>query len=253
MKHDPETETAVEQFVAERGISPLSAYAIPADKQVVIPGITRDRMNHLIEAVIVYWRQSGTLPNGTELQQMCPEIPRHIAHMAMQNPKFHSQLELRGVIPDKRVYTNDAGETVRVENGLTGRQLLALSQLTDVSSSKSLNQKLKDAGIQWSEWQLWMSNKRFREAHDKLAEDVFRKAQASVDLQVASGALDGRLDFIKYYNEITGRHDPKRRAHQDVQTILRIMVDIIMRNVTDPAILAKINEEIGTQLNQLEL
>jgi hypothetical protein len=84
-----------------------------------------------------------------------------------------------------------------------------------------------------------------------MAANLFAKVQSDVDYQVASGALDGKLDYIKYFNELSGKHDPARRAHQDVQTILNGIVEIITRNVTDEKVLKQISAELSAVVAQL--
>lgn len=96
-----------------------------------------------------------------------------------------------------------------------------------------------------------MNNGLFRAAHDKIAHDIFVKAQSSIDSQVVSGALQGKLDFIKYYNEITGRFSPGRRAHDDVQSILNDIVDIVTRHVKDPKVLQAISAELSASVAKL--
>jgi len=136
-------------------------------------------------------------------------------------------------------------------DGLSGVQMRALSVMTDFTSNLNLQAKLKKAGIAWYEWQGWLNDPTFRAHHDRLANELFKKAQASVDEAVVSGAVNGKLEFIKYFNEISGKHDPARRAHQDVQTILNGIVEIITRNVTDPEILTRISSELSAVVAKL--
>jgi hypothetical protein len=156
----------------------------------------------------------------------------------VKSENFTQALILRGVIN-------------LTKTALSGEQLRALAVLTDVTSHASLETKLKRAGIPRYKWDVWMNNPLFRAAHDKLAHDIFLKAQSSVDTQVVSGALQGKLEFIKYYNEITGRHSPGRRAHDDVQSILNDIVDIVTRNVQDPLVLQRISSELSASVAKL--
>jgi hypothetical protein len=75
--------------------------------------------------------------------------------------------------------------------------------------------------------------------------------QADVDSQVAQGAVAGKLEFIKYFNEISGKHNPQRKAHADVQTILDGIVEIITRNITDSELLTRISSELSAVVAKL--
>lgn len=167
-----------------------------------------------------------------------PSVDKATVQKIVQSENFTQALILRGVISPTQA-------------SLTGEQLRALSVLTDVTHHLSLETKLKRAGIPGYKWDAWMNNGLFRAAHDKIAHDIFVKAQSSIDSQVVSGALQGKLDFIKYYNEITGRFSPGRRAHDDVQSILNDIVDIVTRHVKDPKVLQAISAELSASVAKL--
>lgn len=207
---------------------------------ITIPGIPRPIFTKVVEAVCtLHAFNHGDLPsNLAESLKDMTGVPISTVKKILGNKIFFDAMVLRGV------YSADAGT-------LSGEQLRALAVLSDVSSHLALETKLKRAGITWYKWQAWMNDKSFRAAHDKISHDIFKNAQSSIDSQVASGALEGRLDFIKYYNELSGKHDPARRAHSDVQTILNGIVEILTRNITDPTILTRISSELSAVVSKL--
>jgi hypothetical protein len=125
--------------------------------------------------------------------------------------------------------------------------------MTDTTQRLSLETRLRRAGIQKSEWQNWMRNKKFREKFERIARETFIRSQSMIDLQLASGALEGKLDFIKYYNEVSGRHDPNKQSRTEVRAVLAAVVDIITRNVQDPEVLNRISSEMQIQLQALDI
>lgn len=213
----------------------------PASKPIQPPpGILRKDFVEILEAAVLHHQlTAGMAPLTVDIvKTYCPRLAKRLIEKALGTEQFHNMMVLRGVINES--------------DGLSGEQMRALSVLTDVSSNLKLVDKLKRAGIPWYKWQAWMNNPLFRAHHDKLANDLFKKMQASVDEAVVSGALDNKLEFIKYFNEISGRHDPARRAHQDVQAILDSIVDIITRNVKDPAVLQQISAELSAALSVIK-
>jgi hypothetical protein len=215
--------------------------------KVIYPpaGVSREIFDQIIEASVLHaglavsTRDQGLDLDVDTIRAYCPRIPKPVITKVIESKPYHQVLILRGI---KQPGSKD---------GLSADQMRALTILTDVSSSRSLEKRLKLAGISWFRWQAWLNDPIFRAAHDKLCEDIFKKAQSSIDVQVVSGALDGKLDFIKYANEMSGRFDPNRRAHADVQLILNGIVEIITRNVTDPEVLKRISSELSAVVAKL--
>lgn len=151
---------------------------------------------------------------------------------------FYDGLILRGII--NKATTQD----------LTPPQIRALNVLTDVSTPISFTKKLQQANIKPYQWNAWMNNQTFRALHDRLVHQAFLSASSQIDAQIAAGALDGKLEFIKYYKELI-QPPAQARAHQDVQTLLDGIADILMRNITDPVLLTRISAELSTIVMKL--
>lgn len=218
-------------------MSPVPSAAKPIQTPI---GILRKDFTDIVEAAVLHHQlTAGMSPLSVDIvKTYCPRLAKRLIEKALGTKEFRSMMVLRGVI--------------RESDGLSGEQMRALSVLTDVTSNLKLVDKLKRAGVPWYKWQAWMNDPLFRAHHDKLAGDLFSKMQSAVDEAVVSGALDNKLEFIKYYNEISGKHDPARRAHQDVQQILDSIVDIITRNVKDPVVLQQISAELSAALSVMK-
>ena len=225
------------------GVSPLEQYAIPVSARrtpvYTIPGIPRKLMNQMIEVAVL----EHALNSGYEnldfptCRAYIPGLTSKDHDVIVKSKEFHTALVLRGIRTDTE--------------GLSGDQMRALAIMSDISSKQPLERKLKAAGIPWYQWQTWMHSPLFKSHYDALAKKVFDSAQSSIDLKVASGALDGDLNFIKYYNELTGRHSPDRRAHADVQMILNEVVKIIQQRVQDPETLMAISTDLSAVVAKL--
>ena len=239
------SEAVNQVMLKQDGVNPNLAYAIPDRSKPIYPpaGITREDFDKVVEvAVLQHSLERGIVDGETVIttdtvKSYHPKLSKRTIEIVLASKPFHHTLILRGIRKDS--------------SALSAEQMRALTVMTDVSTSLSLERKLKRAGISWFKWQAWLNDPMFRAMHDRLASQLFTKVQADVDMQVASGALEGKLDFIKYFNELSGKHDPNRRAHQDVQTILNGIVEIVTRNVTDPVVLNRIASELSAVVAKL--
>lgn len=236
------------------GVDPLLQYGVPARSKPIYPppGIHKDDFNTIVEGAILHYALSGGLDDITPqtVRPYCAgkQFSLEFITKVMASKPFYNTMALRGVT----LYHKDSeGNTEADRRGLSGEQMRALSVVMDVSHNMSFERKLKKAGVTSYQWQSWLNDPQFRAYHDKLASTLFDKVQADVDAQIASGALDGKLDFIKYFNEVSGRFDPKKRAHQDIQQLLNDVVDIVMRNVKDSDTLSRISSELSAAVAKL--
>jgi len=209
------------------------------------PGVPRQLFIDTIRAACLIHRITGGDRSNSEWldpkvlkQYVSSKVPLATLETITKSTNFQEALILRGV-------------TSPTDTALSGEQLRALAVLTDVTSHVSLETRLKRAGIAKYKWDAWMASSIFRAAHDRIAHDIFIASQSSIDTQVVSGALSGKLEFIKYYNEITGRYSPGRRAHADVQSILNDIIEIVTRNVKDPQTLQAISTELSASVAKL--
>jgi hypothetical protein len=209
------------------------------------PGVPRQLFIDVVRAACLIHRVTGGDRSNSEwldpkaIKTYLPtRVPIATVEKITRSTNFQQALILRGV-------------TSPADGILTGEQLRGLAALSDVTTHLSLESRLKRADIPKYKWDAWMNNTVFRAAHDKIAHDIFVAAQSSIDTQVVSGALSGKLEFIKYYNEITGRYSPGRRAHADVQSILNDIIEIVTRNVKDPKALQAISAELSASVAKL--
>jgi hypothetical protein len=241
------TPAAITAYKAAQkvGENPFEDYALPRNArkkaaELTVPGVQRHNFNLIVEATILAYAMVSGMTSKLEPELLADYSGRPVDEIrrVQRSREYYEVCTLRGI--------NIADNTK-----LTGEQMLALSVMTDVSKHMTLERRLRSAGIDWATWQQWKRNPVFRAHHDQLSQQVFESAQSQIDTQVTSGALDGKLDFIKYYNELSGKHDPARRAHRDVQTILDGIVEIITRNVKDPKVLSQISAELSAVVAKL--
>lgn len=116
-------------------------------------------------------------------------------------------------------------------NKLTPRQLACLEVVTNPHRSGTLNTRLKAAGVTEAEYRNWRQNPIFEAQYAMLTKDVLTAWTSDIDTALVQGAVNGKLENIKYVNELTGRHDPAKRAAMDVEDVLRNVVNIVQTSV----------------------
>lgn len=260
INYHPRVKELVSGLKAQ-GIDPLSIYDFSSTTKLskrnqAIPGVRPEYVNLMVETIIIWYAEHHTYPSSRELKRLVsPPVPEHLPFRMMENEIFLSILVARGLPSPDAIYKDADGvvQQVKLTEGLSSRQMLALTQLTDVTNKTPLSIRLKRLGISPQEFNNWMRNSNFRSKYDAISKELFIKAQSSIDVQLASGALEGRLEFIKYYNEVSGRHDPNKKSKQDIEFLMREVVEIITRNVTDSATLNRISAELGALLVKLEV
>ena len=136
-------------------------------------------------------------------------------------------------------------------DGLTIRQLLALSKAADILDRRPLAKKLADVGVGWWEWQTWLANPIFSREHRRTAENALEKNQADVLNALTASAVGGDLRAIEYFNKVSGRYDPNTQNIVNVREVLSGVIEILQEVLSDqPATLAKIGAKLQLQLLQ---
>ena len=133
----------------------------------------------------------------------------------------------------------------KATEGLNERQRLCIAAVTDYTSRATFHQKLARLGIETWEYNSWMNYPPFRNRVNKLSEKALTRSVALADVALAQGAVQGKLDFIKYADLRSGKFDPNLQVALDVKYVLTQVVEIIQRNITEPELLRKLGGELS--------
>lgn len=139
------------------------------------------------------------------------------------------------------------------DDGLDLRMQLALSVLTNFADTDSLEKKLRKVGVRPLEWQAWLQYAPFNKAYAELTKKAISDAGAAVDNALLGGALQGRLDFIKYFDQKTGRFDPNKQTGVNVTEVINGLLDILSEEIKDPELLDRIASRIGVMATKMGL
>ena len=173
------------------------------------------------------------------------ELPARQLMELFESPLF------RQALGDRGIPTTD-------DKFLTEAQITALAVIADHSIRKPERQKLRMAGVNWNEFQGWLSNPIFRRQYRAIQERTLALATERGDTVLAQLIDDGNMRAIEYANAMTGRYDPASREALQVASILRMVMSVVQKHVTDEVTLLALSEsfeQVAAQggLAQLEI
>ncbi len=211
---------------------------IVSDKPIAPPvGYSREEFNMYVERYLTYFRKTGDHPQPIRnelLPARADKTALERASRLINTDEFKRALISRGV--NLKHWSDDP------------RKLQALGLLTDPLAPGTFESKLKKVGITSAIWDGWLADKEYEREFRNLTEKNFKKRQGEVNLALQGMALKPgarQLESIRYYNEVSGRHDPNRRQVMDLQTFTQGVIDIITREVKDDAVLMRIASQLS--------
>ena len=148
---------------------------------------------------------------------------------------------LRGVVESEkfRVALLSRGvEVGRVDSeGLSAEMVACVRALSDPQPGLTVRERLRGVGVSWEQYQGWLGFGPFREALTRASERGLRGAVALANARLLEGVDSGDLRSVKYLHELTGYFTPGRQQVLDVQQLVRDVMTVVLRRVTDPDLL----------------
>lgn len=130
------------------------------------------------------------------------------------------------------------------DNGLTAEQMGFLTILSNPSDGKDLRGKLRLSGIPWAKYQLWLKEREFRKAHDKILGDSLKSMMPLAEQQLAAKIASGDINAIKFGMEVTGRHNPNGQKQLESEALLAILLEVIEEEIKDMGVLQRIASKV---------
>ena len=130
------------------------------------------------------------------------------------------------------------------DNGLTAEQMGFLTILANPGDGKDLKGKLRIAGISWAKYQLWLKEREFRKAHDKMMGDTLKAMMPIAEQQLAAKIAAGDANAIKFGMEVTGRHNPNGQKQLESEAFLGIFLEVLEEEIKDMEILRRIASKV---------
>lgn len=143
----------------------------------------------------------------------------------MSTSEFDDAMQMRGIFKTE------------IANGITPQQSYCIEILTDPSRRGTMETKLKQAGVTYTQYRSWLKNPLFANAFSSVTEDMIKEHQGDVHVALVKKATSGDMRAIEYFNQLSGRFNPDRGQILNLQGIINGLLEIITKNVKDPVVL----------------
>jgi hypothetical protein len=188
----------------------------------------------VISIVETEYHLFGKVPTAHEIGKRLGIHQSHVEKL-LDTPEAKARLKKRGI---------------ESSTFLTPEQVAAVNVMLDYNDTRSQPQKLRGLGISSQTWQGWLSSPHFSRYLKTRAENILD------DVGIAEGHTAllkqvgrGNIQAVKLLYEVTGRH--RDSASLNVEFFLQRVIEIVQRNVSDPATLGKIAEEFKTLMGEV--
>lgn len=214
-------------------------------------GLSAEELD-LVTSVHWWYGLKGELPSLEVLKNELFFTEEQL-HNGINNPTCRAALEERGIKLTSK-WLIELGHTPvnpDPKSPLTPLQLVVANMMMDLTDTRSDRKKLQDAGVKTSTYQMWLRDPAYKEYLRERAEGLVGDVQHEALLSLVDRVRSGDLSAIKYYHEFTGRFVEQKAAASsgggsigDLQRIIVSIVEIIVDEVDDPQVAARISDRL---------
>lgn len=129
--------------------------------------------------------------------------------------------------------------------GISAEQHYAISIIFNPTDRRPLAAKLKSAGVTYPKYKAWLKEPTFNNFVQRNAEEMLGDHQADIHTAFLNRALTGDINAVKFYYELTGRHNPSANQVIDLQRVVGLLLESVTKHVTDPDVLNKITMDFA--------
>lgn len=195
-------------------------------------GITKEAFLDAINATTAAWNYLHKKPTIADIKTYCAEFQRDIEKI-VATEEFAIAMSARGY-------------TWTDTSHITPQQVWAVSIITNPTNRRPLREKLSQAGITYHTYRAWLNQPAFAKYIKEIGERLLNDHVQDVHTRVVERATNGDIAAMRLYYDLTGRTDSNtNKAVQDLSATVRLLLEVITRNVTDTATLDKIQKEIA--------
>lgn len=179
-----------------------------------------------------YWYQKESFPSVDGLRGRFPgfNIEENLKHET-----FRLALYNRGI--EAPVGLNNEG---KFPDELSTEQLAAINSILNFEDKRSRAAKLKELGINPSQWTGWMKNPVFKNFLQEMSAVNLNDSVHIAHEGLMKSVDKGDTNAIKFYMELTGRHTQGDVNQQNIKVVLARVIESIQRHVQDPHLLRAI-------------
>jgi len=139
---------------------------------------------------------------------------------------------------------------LRNEEELDPTFVVAVNFLVDVSDKRSKSVKLKAVGLTSQKFNSLLRNKLNRSYYETRASQAFDEVAPVAKTSLGKLVDSGDLQAIKYYHEFTGIHDPNRELNNNLNKLISLFMEILIKHV-DPEVVRTISSEFDIKMLEL--
>lgn len=208
---------------------------ISFDEDIKYPYATVQKVADAAEHL---YADSDGLPDPEEVSKLSG-VPLVMVIGITKTVKFKALMERRGI----RWTSNTA-----VLSQLTSEQIIGINVVLTPDTRKSVEKRLKDAGLDYSQWRNWMKDPKFRKTVDQLSEKYLNENMVLAHRALVDKAVGGNVPALRLFYEVSGRYSQNNQEQSNLVQIIQMLLEVLTRRVSDPVILRDINQDFSAIL-----
>ena len=205
---------------------------MPNTELVALPqGYTERQFLDIVNAATAAVNSLGRIPKVEEIGRYSSVTNKVIAK-CIQTKEFKDLMRKRGYDFSDRAH-------------LTSEQVWCVSIITDPTNRKPLREKLAQAGIEYRTYRAWLNQPLFARYIKEIGEKLLVDHIQDVHTRVVERASNGDIQAMRLYYDLIGRTDSNtNKAVADLNATVRLLLEVLMRNISDVETLSRITKEI---------
>jgi hypothetical protein len=199
-------------------------------------GVTDHQFRTVVGAAYTAYTMDGVVPDQERIRALTgSRYTKKVISRIIDTENFKNAMLTRGV-PWKN------------GDGLSAQQMYTLQILTNPTDRRELRAKLKSAGVTYPQYRAWLNQPHFARYLSTVTENMLQQHIPDFNTVLTNKALAGDVNALKFAYELSGRHDPNHKEVLDLQVIVNSLLEVITRNIKDPAMLMQIQSELQLTL-----
>lgn len=189
------------------------------------------------EVRVITWAEkeysaSGHFPTRDQFENRWGadfNLPQFLSH-----PTVQLAFKNRGIaIPKENAFPRELSE----------EQVAAVMSVTNFMDTRSQNTKLRTLGVSSAQWAGWLKNPIFKGYLHEVSSNMLQDNLHTVQEGLLKATQKGSTDAIKFYYELTGRHDGTAPQEQNVRVIFAKLVEVLQKHIHDESTLRAIGRD----------
>jgi hypothetical protein len=180
-----------------------------------------EKFRHVVNAAYTAYIGSGgrAIPDAKDVMEYVQGSTIKTVARIMETPEFVLAVKNRGV-PWENI------------NGLTTRQMLAITVMTNPHDRRNPAAKLKAVGVSHSQYAAWCKQPVFKRHMERVTEGLINDNIGLMQTALVNKATNGDLNAIKFVYEMTGKHDPASKEVIQLRSIVSMLLEILSRHLS---------------------